>query len=163
MSFVPGQQRPFGRANVSRTILFWVLMIALAVVLWQMASAKKSEPAAPEMSYSDFMTQVDQNNVNSAHLSESPSTAEIQGQLRQPPEAFRVTIPKETIPQLTEKLRKQGAVVEVSEMHAYNWKDRVLNWGIVVGLIGLWIFSMSRLGRNRQAAPPSNAPNRPIG
>ena len=164
MTFVPGQQRPYasGLSPQVRTVLFWVLMVALAVVLWQMAS-RKSARSAPQMSYSDFMTQVDKGNVSEAHLYESPSTAQIQGHLREPASEFRTTIPKETIPGVVDRLRKQGAAVEVSEGRGYDWKDQAFDWGVVVVLIGLWLFSMSRRGRGRQTAPPTNAPNRPIG
>jgi hypothetical protein len=98
-----------------RTFLFWLMMVALAAVLWKMAN-KSSEPAVGHpMSYSDFMNCVDQNDIAKVKLIESQSTAEIQGQLRRPPRNFTLTIPKETIPDLTERLQKQGTAVNVVE------------------------------------------------
>jgi ATP-dependent Zn protease len=163
VTFVPYQRPNSGRFSPTvRTVLFWVLMIALAVVLWQMAS-RKSVPVAPQMNYSDFMTQVDKGNISEAHLYESPSTAGVRGQLREPPGAFQTAIPKETIPDVMDRLRKQGATVEVSETRGYNWKDEALDWALPVLLIGLWLFLMSRRGRGRLMAPPTDAANRPIG
>jgi cell division protease FtsH len=163
MTFVP-QQRSYsgGLSPRARTVIFWVLMIALAVVLWQM-SPKKTAPAAAAMTYSDFMAQVDKGNVSQAHLYESPSTAEVQGQLRQPPSGFRVTISKETIPDLTDRLRKQGVNVQVSTLQNSGWKATLVNLGPFVLILAIWIFLINRRNRRLGAQPPANAPNRPIG
>ena len=83
VTFAPGQPQRMGISPVVRTVLFWLMMIALAFVLWQMASRPDSQKSASAMSYSDFMSQVDKNNIASAKLVVSQDTAEIQGQLRQ--------------------------------------------------------------------------------
>lgn len=164
MTFAPDQQQSYrGLTPQVRTVFFWVMMIALAVVLWQMLSRGKNAPVAPQMKYSDFMNQVDKGNVGVAHLYESPSTAEIQGRLRQPPDAFRVTIPKETVPDVTERLRKQGATVEVSGTRSAGWADTVFNFIPFILLLLIWIFMMRRRVHRPQSPPPANAANRPIG
>ncbi len=106
MTFVPQQGRS-GNTSVRRTALFWVLMIALATVLWQMDSKEgPGHGPARAISYSDFMSRVDQNNVAGVRLVLSPSTAELRGTLRKPAQNFKVTIPKEVIPDLTERLTR---------------------------------------------------------
>lgn len=157
-----------------RTILFWVLMLALAVVLWQMASRNQgpqTSTPATAMSYSDFMAQVDKSNVSSIRLLESPATAEVDGQLRDPQERFRTTIPKETIPALTDQLRRQGALVEVSEEKRASNRDLILNLAPFLVILALWIVMfMMRSRRNRPTQnPPPVSPtptiptNRPLG
>jgi ATP-dependent Zn protease len=160
-----------------RTILFWVLMVALAVVLWQMASKDKDKGAgnsgsAASMSYSDFIAQVNKNNVSSVRILESPSTAEVHGELRQPVASFRVTIPKESIPELTERLQKQGASIEVSTAQDSNWRTTAINVGPIILIIGLWIFVKrgSRGGSMRfpptsptSSTTPTVPTNRPLG
>jgi ATP-dependent Zn protease len=146
-----------------RIALFGVMMIVLAFVVWQMGSVPKGQRSALAISYSDFMNQVDKNNVGSAKLLVSDSTAEIQGQLREPVQNFSVTIPKEVIPDLTDRLRKQGVVVDVAE----NRRGSPLN--VFVGLLPLllivviWIFRIQAM-RARQR-PPSGPPakNQPLG
>jgi ATP-dependent Zn protease len=153
-------------------VLFWALMCLLAVVLWQMASKDKSGAPANSfslISYSDFMAQVDKNNVSSVRLLESPATSEAEGQLREPPDQFRTTISKETIPVLTERLRKQGVRVEVSENNSVTWPRLLVNISPLLGILALWIFmARRRWRRNRSvqtspAATPTIPTNRPLG
>ena len=175
MSFVPSQLPRSGGAMPAalRSFLFWLLMLVLAVVLWKMA--EKDQPSGPSepsisMSYSDFMAQVDKNNVSSVRLFESPATAEVQGQLREPQEKFRTIIPKETIPALTERLRKQGVPVEVSEDNSATWPRLLVNLSPFLVILALWIFMVGRKwhktksAQNLPAAPTPTVPtNRPLG
>ncbi len=148
---------------VVRTVVFWVMMIALAIVLWQMGSKSTDTKPRSAMSYSDFMTQVDRNNIDSAKLLMSQSTARVQGQLRDPVQNFIVTIPKEAIPDLTDRLRKQGATVEVAEVDDSNWINLLINFSPILLIVGIWIFMMRRLRAKRQQSPPGNPSSGPIG
>ena len=169
MTFVPNQaSRLGGMPVVLRTVLFWVLMAALAVVLWQISS--KNAPSGTPIGYSDFMAQVDKSNIASAKLIESSGTAEVVGQLREPPETFRTVIPKETIPALTEQLRKQGVAIEVSEDKTITWPRLIIDLLPFLAILGAWILMVSKRMRRRsgQNPPPSAAAptiptNRPIG
>lgn len=155
----------------ARTILFWLLMAALAVVLWKISSSGQGGNAAPgsSMSYSDFMAQVDKNNVASIRLAESPATAEVHGQLRQPPDKFQTTVPKETIPALTEELRKQGVPIDVSEVKTTGWIELIINLSPFVVILAIWIFMIRRMRPRLSPGPPAESTastiptNRPLG
>ena len=151
-----------GMSPVVRTLLFWVMMIALAVVLWQMASKTGNDKSSPQMSYSDFMSQVDNNNVSTAELFDQKDTAEIDGQLRQPAQKFRVTIPKEVIPDLTERLRKQGVVIRVSSSSRPSWEDLTLNLAPFIVIVGIWAMMMRQMKAKRERATMGGPSNRPI-
>jgi ATP-dependent Zn protease len=149
-----------------RTVLFWVLMIALAAVLWQMANNSGPDKGhAQQMSYSDFMGNVDRGNIKSAELVESSATAEIHGELRDSAKDFTVTIPKEVIPDLTEKLRKQGATVDVREGEGTRPADKntkVFTFFVpIIFLIAIWIYMMRVINKRRvqsqQGGPPGGA------
>ena len=164
MSFAPSGGAFARGMSVYRTVVFWLMMIALAAVLWQMASKRgPSSNSASAMSYSDFMNCVDQSNVASAKLIESQSTARLEGKLRQPARDFSATIPKEVIPDLTERLRKQGASVEVAEEKEANWVTIVITLAPLVLILIFWFYMM----KQRQARPdrPAGTPpsSGPIG
>jgi len=150
---------------VVRTVLFWVMMIALAVVLWGMASKPGPEkPALPRMSYSDFMGHVDKNNVASAKLIELTATAEIQAQLRDSSLKFAVTIPREVIPDLTERLRKLGAAVEVEQgvdSNKVSATSMIVNFSPIILIVVVWLFMMRQTQKKRnppqQGGPASGA------
>ncbi|MGD0956055.1 MAG: ATP-dependent metallopeptidase FtsH/Yme1/Tma family protein [Candidatus Acidiferrales bacterium] len=161
MTFAPNESPRMGMSPVARTLLFWVLMIALAGVLWQMAKTSDSGKPGQTISYSDFMQQVGKNNVASARLYASQNTAEIEGELRQPPDKFKVTIPKEVIPDLTERLRKQGVTIYVSNSSGSSRLNVVLDVAPFV-ILGLWLFMAWQRRTKRDQSVPGEPSNRPI-
>jgi cell division protease FtsH len=163
VTFAPDPPSRTGMSNTVRTVLSWVLMVAMVVVLWQIAT-KKGRFAA-STTYSDFLSQVDKNNVASAKLYTSQSTAEVYGTLRQPARDFKVTIPRETIPDLTERLRKQGVTIEVSGSPQSDWRSLALTVVPFVLFYCLWIFTIMqrRAKRVQPQSASSEPPGRPLG
>jgi ATP-dependent Zn protease len=163
VSIMPGQSSKPGTRPLPRTIFFVSLMVVLALILWKMASSNGGTTERPaSMSYSDFMNQVDQNNIASAQLALAQNTAELRGALRQPPRDFEVTIPRDVIPDLAERLRKQGVSVQVTEQTQEGMRHFLLNFGALPLLVVFWIFMMYRMRAKKSPAP--NAPaNRPLG
>lgn len=163
MTFVPNASSRMGVSPVARIVLFWLLMIILAVVLWRMASSKKSGGTVESITYSDFMQQVDLKNVASVKLIASQSTAEIQGEFRQPAQKFKVTIPKEVISNLTERLRNEGVSIEVGEIKNATWAELLTNLAPFILLLAFWVFMIRQMRAKRNPPPPDNLLNRPIG
>lgn len=163
MTFAPNAQIRMGPQGVVRIVLFWILMIFLAVVLWRMELANKSGKDVLALDYSYFMQQVDLNNVASVTLYTSQSTTEVRGLLRKSPQEFKVTIPKEVIPALTEKLRNQGVAIEVKARENAGPLEFVINIAPFALLLGLWIFMIKRKGTKPNQSAPDNLSNRPIG
>ncbi len=163
MSIMPGQSSKFGSRPLARTILFWSLMVMLSLILWRMDSSNGGTAERPaSMTYSDFMNQVDQNNIASAQLALAQNTAELRGALRQPPRDFDVTIPKDAVPDLAERLRKQGVSIQVTEQAQQGMRRFLFNFAILPLLIVFWVFMMYRMRAKKSPAP--NAPaNRPLG
>jgi hypothetical protein len=57
-----------------RTILFWLLMILLAVVLWRMASTGGQSAHDDEPNYTNFLTKVQNNSVKDVTIYLSPNS-----------------------------------------------------------------------------------------
>jgi ATP-dependent Zn protease len=133
------------------------MIMALAFVLWQMASKPDGQKSASAMSYSDFMNQVDKSNVATAKLFDLRETAEIEGQLCQPPGQFKVTVPKEVIPELTERLRKQGVTIVVTGGSEPTWESELINFSPIILIVGIWIYMMKHM-QNRRNPPSQGGP-----
>ncbi len=168
MTFAPNPRAGTGLSPVVRTFLFWILMVGLAVVLWQTSKSPKDTGSSDSISYSDFLQQVDKNDIGTATFSLSDNTAAVSGKLRDSTQEYRTTVPKENISDLTDRLRKQGANVSVSEAPKQTTKSYLLNLAPLLLLVGFWIFVMQRM-RSRQTLPtdtpsppntmgPSNTP-----
>jgi cell division protease FtsH len=157
VSIMP-QQWPMGRSfSLQRTILFWVMMIALAAVLWQMANNGTSPKSAQSISYSDFLNYVDQNNIATANLYLSQNTAEMKGLLRNPPRNYKVTIPKEVIPDLTERLRKQGTAMEVQEVKSATGLSIAVTLVPLIAILCIW-YAVLRRRKSASLPSPTSGP-----
>lgn len=162
MTFAPGSSSGSDKASAGRIFLFWGLVVLLAVISWKIAE-KKNRGTVSTIRYSDFIEQVERKNIASVNLYTSQSTAEIHGELRQPPQEFKVAIPKEPIPALLDRLRNQGASIEVRAGENNNWVDSAWQVTPFVLLVGLWILrSRRRQSKPNQSVPPDLS-NRPIG
>ena len=151
MAFAPPDSAtPAFRASV-RTFIFAVLMFLLAALLWQTTSSRSG--SGQELRYSDFMRQVDDMNIASAQLVMSPSTARLEGRLRNGSRGYRVTIPKEVIPDLTERLRKQGVAISVSEASPITLSSALLDAAPLAVLVVYCIYVLKRRVRARPAQP----------
>ena len=84
-----------------RTILFWLLMILLAVVLWRMASTGGQSAHEDEPSYTNFLAKVEQGQVKDVTIYLSPNSAELQGEYRDGRKFRGVTIANTAIPDVT--------------------------------------------------------------
>ncbi len=95
MSFAPNPRRGMGMSPVVRTVLFWALMVALASVLWLTSNTPKGRGSGRSISYSDFLQQADKNNIATATFALSQNTADVSGNLREPAQEYRTTVPRE--------------------------------------------------------------------
>ena len=123
-----------------RTILFWLVMILLAVLLWKMTQT--GGPASRELtpSYTDFLTNVDRGNVKEVTLYLSQFSAEAQGELKEPSGKFRLIIPKESIPDVTKTLRDKNVQITVKEVTRGDWLNIAFNLLPILFMLGLFIF-----------------------
>ncbi|MGA8768202.1 MAG: ATP-dependent metallopeptidase FtsH/Yme1/Tma family protein, partial [Candidatus Acidiferrales bacterium] len=128
-----------------RTILFWVMMIALAVVLWQMAS--KTGPATKEedLSYSNFLTKVESGNIKDVSILLSPNSAELQGEYRDNGKFKGVTIANTAIPDVTKTLQDKGVPFNYKEVKEANWVSLLINFSPILLIVGIWIFMMRQM------------------
>ncbi len=132
----------------TRTVLFWLFIVALGIVLWR--SVNKPAELGRALNLTEFLDQVDKNNVREVVISVAHDTAEAQGELREPAEKFHTTIPKELIPDLTRKLREKNVPMSVTGSSGSDWTTFVLNAAPLFLLVVFWIFMMRRMQRRKR-------------
>src|SRR2546430_127548 len=101
--------------------MFWLFIIMLGVLLWTLVSKSGQSTREKEPSYSEFMADVDRGNVKEVELYLSPTSYEVQGEKREPAEKFRVTIFKESAPDLVKTLRDKNVLINVKEVNRADW------------------------------------------
>ncbi len=129
-----------------RTVLFWLFMVLLAVVLWKMASTGGQTTREKELSYTDFLNQVQQGNIKEVTFILSQNSAEITGEFRQGGEKFHgVTIANSSIPDVNKALQEKGVEINNKEVSRADWFIVLVNAAPVLLLVAIWIFMMRQM------------------
>ena len=128
-----------------RTILFWLVMILLAVLLWKMTQTGGQASRELTPTYTDFLAHVERGNVHDVTLYLGQFSAEAQGELRDPNGKFHLIIPKESIPEVTKSLRDKGVQITIKEVSRGEWINIAINLLPIVFILGLWIFMFRQM------------------
>ncbi|MGA8221689.1 MAG: ATP-dependent zinc metalloprotease FtsH [Candidatus Acidiferrales bacterium] len=128
-----------------RTILFWLLMILLAVVLWKMASTGGQSAHEEELGYAAFLGKVQQGNVKDVTIYLSPNSAELQGEYRDGGKFRGVTIANTAIPDITKTLQDKAVLYNYKEVKNGDWFTLLINFAPLALLIAFWIFMMKQM------------------
>jgi len=122
-----------------------MIIILLGVFLWKMVSNTGQASKEDELSYSQFMDQVDNGNVKDLTLYLSANSYEVRGQYLKQEKMFRVTIFKESAPDLVKMLRDKRVTLNVKEVTRGDWLTFLLNAAPLFLLVGFWIFMMRQM------------------
>ena len=128
-----------------RTILFWLLMILLAVVLWRMASTGGQSAHDDEPNYTNFLTKVQNNSVKDVTIYLSPNSAELQGEYREGGKFRGVTVANTAIPDITKALQDHNVLYNYKEVKNADWLTFLVNFGPLLLLVLFWVFMMKQM------------------
>ena len=128
-----------------RTILFWLLMILLAVVLWRMASTGGQSAHDDEPNYTKFLATVQNNGVKDVQIYLSPNSAELQGEYREGGKFRGVTIANTAIPDVTKVLQDHNVIYNYKEVKNADWLTFLVNFGPLLLLVLFWVFMMKQM------------------
>lgn len=128
-----------------KTILFWMAMILLAVLLWKMASTGGQNARESTPSYTDFQSQVQKGNVSEATITLDAVSAEVDGEFREPKTKFRVTVPKETLSDLTKELESKNVDVNIKEVRDNTWMTFLIDGVPFILLIVIFLIMMRQM------------------
>ncbi len=133
-------------SSAAKTILVWMFIILLGLVLWKVFTPSGTANRESELSYNEFMNQVDRANVKEVIMYISPNSYEIKGDYREPStQKFKVTIFKEGAPDIVKELRDKGVLINVQEVRSNDWLTIAINLLPFVVLFGLWIFMIRQM------------------
>jgi cell division protease FtsH len=121
------------------------MMIALAFVLWEMASRGGPAAKEDEPSYSNFLAKVDSGNVKEVSIQLSPNSAELQGEYRDGSKFRGVTVANTAITDVTKVLQDKGVLYNYKEVKEANWVSLLINFSPILLIVGIWIFMMRQM------------------
>lgn len=119
--------------------MFWVLILATAVVLYSVVQRTASGRQQP-FPYSRFLTEVEHGNVKDVTIAESDITGHLVGS----GETFKTVLPMED-PGLINLLRDKQVTITGEKQNNSPWLAALVSWAPFLFLIGFWIFFMRQM------------------
>jgi cell division protease FtsH len=131
-----------GWGRLSKTFSFWILMLLIPILVIKMMSPQ--EPAAAEVTYSQFMDQLRQNNIAEVTIVEGK---QVDGRFREQisvsdrsgVERFSTILPVRDSEQLITELAQHDVDIRGKEPKQ-NWWGAIFNWLPLIVLVGFWLF-----------------------
>ena len=128
-----------------RTVLFWLLMVALAVVLWRMASTGGPTTHEDEPQYTNFLSKVTDGSVKDAVIYLSPNSAELRGDYRDGTKFGGITVANTAIPDVAKTFQDHNVLYNYKEVKNPDWLSWMINLLPLLLLVGFWIFMMRQM------------------
>jgi len=127
--------------STAKTIVFWVVMLATALLLWQVVKTGNPAGRERELSFTDFMTNVEQGNISEVTIYGS---SEVRGQFKKDNTRLKTVVPA-NYDDLIRILREKGVIINVKESSTSSWVSILVQASPFLLLIGFWIFMMRQM------------------
>lgn len=146
-------------SSAAKNGIFWVVMVATALLLWAVVRSRNPGERIPELSFTEFVHELNRDNVREVKVTraEAPAMMRVTGIRKKDGARFTTTVPT-YYPDLYKSLvEKNVDTVFRDEPPTSSW----LNWfgnGLlpIVILTGFWIFFMRQMkGRSKDQATES--------
>ena len=124
-----------------KTVVFWVVMLATALLLWQVVKTGSPSSRERELSFTDFITNIEQGNISEVTIF---GNNEVRGQFKKDSTRLKTVVPND-YPDLIRILREKGVIITVKESSTSTWVSILVNASPFLLLIGFWIFMMRQM------------------
>jgi cell division protease FtsH len=125
--------------STAKTILFWILILATAVLLYHVVQHTTSRGAQP-FTFTKFLQEVERDNVKDVTIADS----DITGHLKASGEQFKTVMPMPW-PELMNLLRDKQIQITGEKPSQSPWLAALVSWAPFLFLIGFWIFFMRQM------------------
>ncbi len=122
-----------------KTVVFWVVIVLSAFLLWQVVKAGTAGPKEKEIKFSEFLTDVDQGKVKEVTV----TSQEIRGKYTDAT-GFHTTGPLND-PDMIKTLRDKGVEMNFRDINAGSWPSWLLNFAPLILLAALWFFMIRQM------------------
>ena len=123
-----------------KTVLFWLVIVVSAFLLWQVVRTGTSGPKDKEKNFSEFMSDVDQGLVREVTI----TAQDVKGKYKADNSPFHTTVPP-NYPDMYKTLRDKGVSVNVKDITNGTWPSWILNLAPLVLLAALWFFMIRQM------------------
>ncbi|MDE3197665.1 MAG: ATP-dependent metallopeptidase FtsH/Yme1/Tma family protein, partial [Acidobacteriota bacterium] len=122
-----------------KTIIFWVVLVCIAVLLWAVVKQGHGKPNSP-LTFSEFLTQVDEGNIRDVTINGS----EVKGEFVNQQRTFSTIVPS-NYPKLYDLLQDKKVATTITDPSSSGWVSILVQSSPFILLIGFWIFMMRQM------------------
>ncbi len=123
-----------------KTVVFWLVIVLSGVLLWQVVKGANSGAKERDISFSEFLSNVDQNNVSEVTL----IGQEVRGKFKNDKASFH-TIAPTNYPDMYKELRDKGVNITVKDAQGGGWPTWLLNLAPFILLGALWFIMIRQM------------------
>ena len=123
-----------------KTIVFWLVIIIAAVLLWNVLKYSNSGAKERPINFSEFMSQVNQNNVADVII----TNQEVRGKFKDGKSAFNTTVPP-AYPDMIKTLQEKGVNITVKDTSGTGYGAMLINFLPLILLGALWFFMIRQM------------------
>ena len=139
-----------------KAVIFWIVILVSAFLLWQVVRSDTSASREPEISYSEFMTRITNGQVSKVTISGS----QVRG-FDTKAGNFRVIAPPDQSLMIS-ALQQHAVEIWFKDQAAQGWPNWILNLAPLILLAALWFFMIRQLqARSRRSGPGFGGPAPP--
>jgi cell division protease FtsH len=136
--------------GVIKTVVFWMVIVVSAFLLWQVVKTNSTARPIPEISYSQFLTRVANGQVSRVIITGSlVSGYDGKGVI------FRVVAPASQSAML-DALQQHGVEIWFKETREQGWPTWIANLAPLVLLAALWFFMIRQMQQMQRRRPGSD-------
>ncbi|HEY6251157.1 MAG TPA: ATP-dependent zinc metalloprotease FtsH [Candidatus Angelobacter sp.] len=122
-----------------KTVILWVTLIAVALVLWKMISTGANGSQDKEISYSQFMNEVDQGKVLNVNILGNEAHG-----VRNDKSQFHLVVPTND-PEMFKALKAKGVDVKLKDNQGTQWSLWLVQLSPVILLGVLWFIMIRQM------------------
>ncbi len=126
-----------------KTVVFWFVIVLSATLLWQVVKGGNTTPV-PEISYSEFLSQVDAGNVLKVTVAKNLVTG-----TNRDHSTFRVIAPSSQEGMLQELRQKNVEIWFKDSAVEGGWPAWLLNLAPLILLAALWFFMIRQIQQKK--------------
>ena len=123
-----------------KTVVFWLVIVLSALLLWQVLKAGTSGQKESEVNFSQFMSDVDQGNVKEVTI----TGMEVHGKYHNGTAGFHTTVPS-NYPDMIKTLRDKGVTINIRDSSGGSWPSWIANFLPLILLAALWFFMIRQM------------------
>ena len=137
-----------------KTVVFWLVIVLAGVLLWQVVKGANNGAKEREINYSEFMSQVDQNNVSEVTV----LGADVHGKFKSDKATFHVIVPPNSS-EMYKPMRDHGVNITVKDAAggSYTWLINLLPFALLAALWFIMIRQMQNGGNKALSFGKSRA------